>query len=251
MRRTGLGVAVVCLALGILPVAAQDDGGNIAQIISYSAKPGMEKEMIEAVQRHLDWHREQNDPWTWLGWEVVSGDDVGTYGAGTFGHNWADFDNSPVSRDADEADVAKNVLPYTNLDSVRFYAALPDVSHVSETPTPMHAILVFRLRQGKTPDFLHLIGKFHEGIQKTEWPVHYSWHMLVNGGEGPEFVLVLPRANWAAFAPPSKPFAAMLEEAFGRTEAQSLLSDFGDALESSSSHAIRTRPDLSYIPEGN
>ena len=173
MRRTDLGVAVVYLTLGILPVAAQDDGGNIAQIISYSAKPGMEKEMVEAVQRHMNWHREQNDPWAWLGWEVVSGDEVGTYGAGTFGHKWADFDNSPVPREADEADVAKNVVPYTNLNSVRFYAALTDVSDPAEAPTPMNAILVFRLRQGKTQDFLNLIAKFHEGIHKTEWAVHY------------------------------------------------------------------------------
>ena len=149
------------------------------------------------------------------------------------------------------ADVAKNVAPYAQIDSVRFYAALSELSHPPTGPVAMNEILVFRLRQGKRADFIHLIGKFHEGIQKTEWPVHYTWYMLVNGGDGPEFVVVLPRANWAAFAEPAKPFPAMLEEAFGRTEAQSLLSDFGDVLESSSRHAIRTRPDLSYIPEGN
>lgn len=252
MRRTGLYFALVGILLLALPAAAQEDGGNIAQIISFSAKPGMEKELAEGIKRHLDWHREQNDPWTWLAWEYLSGDNVGTYGAGTFGHSWEDFDNAPVSRDDDDADVLLNIAPYSNLDSIRFYALLAEVSHGKENDAgPMWTIETFRVRVGRSGDFEHLVKKFHDAIQETGWPVHYGWYRLVNGGEGPEYVLVRPRENWAAFNDPEKPFAAMLEEHYGRQEAQSLLEQLWQVVKGVSSTITRSRPEFSYIPEGD
>lgn len=251
MRRiAGYGI-VVCLLLVPVLAAAQEEEGNIAQIVFFSAKPGMEEQMEEGIKRHMNWHREQNDPWAWIVWEYITGDKVGTYGAGTFDHHWADFDTAPVPREADEADVAVNVAPYANFDSVRFYAYLGDVSHPAAENAPMSVLVEFQVRQGMADEFEYAIGKFHEAIQKTSWPVHYTWWALVNGGRQPMFALVLPRANFAAFKPQEKPFAAMLEEAYGRTEAQALLDAFGETVKSQNSSASRVVPEFSYIPEGN
>jgi hypothetical protein len=109
-------------------------------------------------------------------------------------------------------------------------------------------VLAFQVRPGKSRDFHYAIGKYHEAIQKTKWPVHYEWHELVNGGEGPLFVLVIPRSNWAAFKPMEKSFYQMLEEAYGRQEAEKLLDTFSGTLKSQSSEIIRSRPDLGYTP---
>lgn len=250
MQRRAMLVGVLCALLLALPVATQEEDGNIAMVIFFKAKPGMGKQMEEGTKRHLDWHRQQNDPWTWQVFQVVSGDDTGMYVGVTFGHRWQDFDTAPVPREADEADAEINIEPYVGWSVVRYYAALPNVSlpPQAEGPLPLSTVVIFRVRPGKDAKFNYLIGKFHKAIEKTNWPVHYIWYALVNGGEGGTYAVVLPSENWAGFAPQEKSFVQMLEEAYGRQEAESLLHSWGKILKGSASHINRYRADLSYVP---
>ncbi len=252
MRRIAVYVAVVCMLLLALPVATQEEEGNIAMVVTIKAKDGMRQQYEEGVKRHGEWHRQQNDPWTWEVWEFISGENTGAYGAGTFGHRWEEFDTAPVSREADSADVQKNIAPFQKSVIVQFYAYLAKVSRPEEGEglAPMSAGIEFQVRQGKNEEFNHLVGKFHKAIEKTNWPVHYKWYALVNGGAGGTYVLVLPRENWASFAQPEKLFPAMLEEAYGRQEAESLLERWSKAVKGTRSSISRTRPDLSYFPSG-
>jgi hypothetical protein len=90
--------------------------------------------------------------------------------------------------------------------------------------------------------------KIHEAIQKSNYPGYYSVYELFNGGEHPTYVFVFPHKNWADFEPPEQPFRAMLEKAYGRDEADSILK-----LWDKSVHCVRSwinayRPDLGYVP---
>ena len=249
MRRTGNFLVVLSLLLLALPVLAQEEEGTIARIVFFRAKPGMQQQLEEGLKKHMAWHKAQNDPWAWGVWSYLSGEETGMYGAGTFGHKWEDFDNSPVDRAADRADAAENVIPYTAPGTqVRFYESLPKVSKPLGTPAAMSEILVFRVRFGKSAEFAGLIKKFHEAIEKTNWPERYAWYVLVNGGQLPEYVLVLPRENWASLKGPEKPFPAMLAEAVGQEEAEVLLKRWDKVIKSESSTLTRNRPDLSYTP---
>ena len=64
----------------------------------------------------------------------------------------------------------------------------------------------------------------------------------------PQYVLVLPRANWAAFKPMEKSFGAMLEEAYGRMEAEHMLEAFSNTVKYEENEVARSRPDLGYAP---
>jgi hypothetical protein len=250
MRRIGNFLVVLLLMLLALPVLAQEEEGTIARIIFFRAKPGMQQQLEEGLKKHMAWHKAQNDPWAWGVWSYLSGEETGMYGGGTFEHKWEDFDNPPVDEAADRADAAENVIPYTAPGTqVRFYESLPKVSKWPlGTPAAMSEILVFRVRFGKSAEFASLIKKFHEAIEKTNWPVHYEWHRLVNGGPGPEYVLVLPHENWASLKGPEKSFPAMLAEAVGQEEAEALLERWGKVIKSESNSLARNRPDLSYTP---
>ncbi len=249
MRRTGIFLVVLLLRLLALPVLAQEEEGTIARIIFFRAKPGMQQQLEEGLKKHMAWHKAQNDPWAWSMWSYISGEQTGLYGGGTFGHKWEDFDNVPIDQEADGADVAENVIPYSAPGAVwRYYQFLPKVSKPLGTPAAMSEILVFRVRFGKSAEFAGLIKKFHQAIEKTNWPEHYGWYRLVNGGQSPEFVLVLARENWASLKEPEKPFPAMLAEAVGQEEAAALLERWGKVIKSASSTLARNRPELSYMP---
>ena len=253
MRRAAVCLIVVALVLAISPSPAQAAEGTIARIATWDAKPGMKEEMEKGIKKHMEWHRKQNDSWDWFTWETVTGENTGRYGGGTFDHQWADFDTPSVPEEEDRADADATVFPYIENTEIRFYSLIRDVSRPDEggDGVAMNSVITFQVRAGRDRQFNHLIKKFHEAIGKTEWPVRYSWFALVNGGRGGQYVLVLPRGKWADFAPLETPFEQMLEEAYGRVEADSILEAWGKVIEESVSEIVSSRPDLSYVPGSN
>ncbi|MCH7986259.1 MAG: hypothetical protein IH847_06710 [Acidobacteria bacterium] len=250
MRRIGIFLAVVSVLLLALPVAAQEDGGNIAEILCDKIQPGKVKQYEEGSKKHIDWHRKQNDPWTWVAWEVITGEDTGTYCWGSFGHNWEDFDSPGAPPDADEANWQETGAPFVQSTEVSFWTNLPNVSNPSEGQAAMDSVIFFHTRYGTEEKFNHLIGEFHKAIEKTNMPWNYEWYALVSGGNEGTYALVLPRPNFAAFNPTGKPFPKMLEEAYGKAGADALLAKWRKVVKSANSELTRSRTDLSYIPAG-
>ena len=241
---------VVCvLCLSVVPVAAQDPG-DIAFIGCSNAIPGKAAEFEAAAKAHnSEFHQKQGDDWTWYAWQVMSGPDVGRTCWGTFGHQWADFDNAKVSRKADAADWGKRTAGLDQDAAVVYTSYLPDISRPKEGGSAMSAVRFFQARYGGGDEFLELVGKFHEAIVKTEMPWNYDWYRPVSGAAFGSFTLVLPRENFAAMNPTGKPFNEMLEEAYGKEEAEALLERFNNVVVSGREILTAARPDLSYIPE--
>lgn len=251
MHRVGLFAVLTCMVLVAAPLLAQDMDGNIAWIVFFQAKEGHNQQLEDGLKKHMAWHGEQGGTWAWDVWSYETGEASGSYGAGTFGHNWADFDNLDVDQEADAADVAANIVPHASPGAEwRYYQALMGISKPLDGPSPLAEVIVFRLHYGKDGEFMHLIKKFHQAIEKTMWPVNYTWYRLMNGGDMPEYVLVLPRENYAGMKGPDKNFVQMLTEAVGPMEAQMMLKHWSKVVKKESSSLIRSRPDLGYTPEG-
>src|SRR5262249_39421430 len=92
--------------------------------------------------------------------------------------------------------------------------------------------------------------KINEGIKKTSYPQPgpSGWFQLVNGGEGPLFILVGGRPSWEAFAPNEKTLDAMMEEAYGKEQGAAILASGRKAIRSTRTETLKYRPDLSYVP---
>ena len=250
MRKIGVFLAVVSVLLLAVPAVAQDDGGNIVAVHCNKAQPGAYSKYEEGMKKHMDWHREQNDPWTLLVWQVITGPDSGTYCTGSFGHNWEDFDNPRFSADANRANIEATFGPFIREYEATFWRALPDVSNPSEGQPAMSSVIFVHTRYGTAEKFNHLIGEVHKAIEKTNMPWNYEWYALVSGGNVGTYALVLPRPNFAAFNPTGKPFPEMLEEAYGKAGADALLVKWRKVVKSENSELSRNRPDLTYIPAG-
>jgi len=251
MLRTRVFLAVSWV-LAVASAAPQEMPGNVAQVVFIKPKAGMRQQLEQGAKRHMDWHRQHKDTWTWAVWEVIAGDRTGDYVAATLNHHWKDFDDHAQFMQADVADANTNIMPYVESEAARFYLMHPEMSRPPDTPgfSTFSEALEFRVKAGAEPEFLLVMGKVHEAIQKTDWPVRYIWYSLYIGGDHPTYVLLLPRNNWTEFKPVEPPFLAMLEKAFGRLEADSLMKMLTKSVESQRSEIIMFRPDLSYIPAG-
>lgn len=96
---------LVILLLGH-PIFAQSE--KIAQFAVWEPKPGQRTEFTAGYQRHLVWHKTNDDKWGWYGWFIASGPRSGQFVDATLDHTWADFD-TPVDPAGNRADNARNV----------------------------------------------------------------------------------------------------------------------------------------------
>ncbi len=247
MRNKSIFFLAVLLVLAAAPLAAQQMP-TVTRSYLVKPKAGMDEQFEQSFKTHLDWHRKQKDTWTYNTYQFESGERFGQYVVVTGGHKWEDFDAREAMAAADAADVRVTIAPHIESTQSLFSTELPEVSRPlpGNTPTPLILVLYFYLKPGAGRDFNYCIRKFHEAIGKTNWPTNYFWLEREAGASTPSYVLVLPQKNWAAMNPMAKSFVQMLEEAYGRQEAQELLEKFSKTIREESAQILRHRPDLSY-----
>ena len=212
--------------------------------------------MVEQYQngrkQKAAWHKQQNDPQPLFVWEILSGDNTGTYVVGRFGQHWADLDKPAIPDEADLAEFRKVIGGYVDSVTARYYEYMPKISNPTgdKLPSKFTAILTFHVRFGKGSDFRSAIDRVHDAAEKTKWPVNYEWYELANGGPTGVYVLALPRNKWADFEdkPDVKPFRDMLKEAFGQAEADSIVDRIDESVQKETTEIVQFHPELSYIP---
>ncbi len=248
MRKIRFSFILGFVCLLALPLLAQEKPGTVGVVFRVKPKAGMRQQFEQANKRHMDWHRQQKDTWAVNVWEIISGEDVGQYGYGTGGHHWKDYDSHAKFDEADVADYLANVAQYVELVGVTYSIGHPELSRPMEGEAPLAEVVRYHLNMGGESDFLMAVRKVHEAIQKSNYPMYYYVRELYNGGEHPTYIFVFPHKNWADFEPPEQTFLAMLEKAYGRDEAESILKLFDKSVHCVRSHIIASRPDLSYSP---
>jgi hypothetical protein len=250
MKREMLGAVVWVLVT--LSVAAQEKPGTLAALEFQTPKNGMVKQYEEGRKQKAEWHKQQKDNQPLQVWEIISGDSNGTYIVGRTGQHWADFDKPVVPDQADLDEYNKVVGAYVESVIPRYYDYLPKMSTAtgSGTPSKYSEIVIYHTRWGHGADFRTAIKRVFDAAQKTKWGVEFGWYSLANGGREGEYVLVIPHKNWADFEdkPDQKPFRDMLKEAFGQSEADSIVKLVDTSVEGATTEILEYRADLSYVP---
>lgn len=247
-RLSIIAFAVLC----VCSLAAQSNPGTILQLEFQKPKNGTIPQYEDGRKQKAAWHKQQNDKTPLMVWQIISGDDTNTYIVGEPPQHWADFDKPSIPEEQDIAEYNKVIGNFVESIVTRFYEFLPKISNppASQLPLKYEEVVVFHVRYGREADFRSAIGRIYDAGTKTKWPVNYEWYVLANGGQGGEWVLVLPHDNWAGFddQPNVKPMRDMVKEAFGQAEADSIMSRIDSAVANQTSEIIQFRPDLSYIP---
>jgi hypothetical protein len=249
MRRNTFNLArLIILLIGVSRMAFAE-GPSVARMVFFNAKPGFKAPLEEAIKKQMDWRREQKDPWRWLTWEYLSGE-VPRYGVATFAHTWAEFDHALAGGQAEDAAGAAASMLSPTPTVVQYFDHLDDVSDFgtqTNTPTLME-ISIYQLHYGKTAQFYKALREFHDALSRGGAASRYEWFELRSGGDTPQFMLLVPRANWEAFDTSAELFLDRLEQALGKKKAAKLFEQFTSAVKSHQRSAVRLRPDLSLLP---
>jgi len=193
--RTFSTLLLLCLT-AVPPLAiAQNPSGQFARIVVIQPKPGHAEAFTAGYERHLAWHKANQDPWTWHGWTFVLGERIGLFMDGTFGHAASDFDHA-VDPAGDAADNATNVTPhadflshgiYERLEAASIGALLPDAS-------PYLALHTYLVAPGQESAFEKAI--IAASKQAARQPL--SWYKARVGAPVTQYLLVRPAQSFAA-----------------------------------------------------
>jgi hypothetical protein len=173
------------------PAAAR---GPYARIAFLRAREGNTVDFEAGYVRHLEWHRQAGDAWTWYGWTISQGDRQRSLVYATFGHAAADFD-SPVAPAEDERDTSINVLAHSEFTGSGLYEFLPAVSRGTGVPAPAARaeMLTVELAPGTGVAFEAALARSAAATASGET----LWFRMVAGGAAPRYVRVRPAGSLA------------------------------------------------------
>ncbi len=252
MKLTKLLSVCATVSLAACAAWAQGEKSTVTALEFQTPKNGMTQQYEAGRKKKAAWHKQQKDPQMLFVLQVLTGEHTGTYVVGRGGQHWADFDNPPVTDAADMEEYIKEIGTYVDKMNAAYFETLPEVSYPGTNMGAKYmSVTTFHLRYGKGDDFRSAISRMHDAAVKTNWPHHYRWERLANGGPGGTYVLLVDHANWASFEddPAVKPLRDILREAFGEQEAMSAVERLNSSIESTYSEIVEFRKDLSYIPE--
>jgi hypothetical protein len=209
----------LALLLLIAAVAAAQENRMFARITVIAPREGLARQFEEGYKRHLDWHRDAGDRWTWYGWTVATGERLGWFIDGTFDHAAEDFD-AAVEPAGDVADNEKNVVPFGRFVSSSFYRLRADLSRLptERLDAPLATFTMVHVRPEKQ-------AAFEKALASRDLLVFEQ----LAGGPHPSYLLIAP-ADKISQVVMSRVLAA------------------GDSYESATSEMVRFRRELTYIP---
>jgi hypothetical protein len=217
---------------------------EVARVVVIKPHAGQQLDFQLGYQRHLEWHRKNKDPWTWYGWRIATGERVGCFMDGTFGHAWKDFD-AAVNPSGDAADNALNVVPYADFISVEHIERLAEVSNDRrlEERKPGRLIELHRvsIRPGFESEFENLLARYH-ALTTAPHSVYRSRH----GTETSDYLLIIPLDSWSA-ADGNASVGAVLRRETKNSE--TLLSKYRSSVDTYEVNVLVYLPDMSYFPE--
>lgn len=187
MRKTLAALTLLMSVLIPFGTLAQQSPGRFARMVVLEPKPDHAAEFTAGYMRHIAWHAEHGDPWTWYGWRFVLGDRIGQFMDGTFGHDLEDFDH-PLDPRGDAADNAANVTPHADFVSHGVYERLEAASSGEPLPddAPYLSLVTYSVLPGRERRFEEIIAQAAKGRGARR----ASWYRLQAGGTMPRYVLM-------------------------------------------------------------
>ena len=154
--------------------------GPYARISFLQPHDGDTVDFEAGYTRHLEWHRQNKDTWTWFGWTVWAGERQRWLVYATFGHSAAEMDN-PVNPADDERDNIVNVVPHAHFAGSGLYEFLPAMSRGDGVPSATPRV-----------EMTTVDGDFENAIAGDGETL---WYRMIAGGLVPRYVRLRPRNN--------------------------------------------------------
>ena len=253
MKCSGLALGLAIALTSALPtsVLAQQKPGNLILIGELTPKPAAVQPFEQGLKQLAAWHGSIKDPQSRAVFQQITGEKRGTYLIVLRGMHWADLDRQTPSDEQAQTEFSKAMGDTVASHIVRAYEEIPSLSHpgspARNRPAKYYEIDTFHVPLGKQDRFAAAVARFREAFEKTKTPGDFICSALSEGGQFGTWELVFGHDTAADFGGP--PPDEILKNAFGSTEANSIVQEFSELTGGFfTEEVVQFRPDLSYFP---
>jgi hypothetical protein len=194
--------------------------------------------------------------YTWTAWTHETGDTY-SYSYTSDPLPWASFDAMQAAGKACDQSIRTNVNPHLKSETSAFIEIKPELSHTPKgmsMQSPLIEVIYFKLKptHEAREAFIDVVKKISAAAEKSKWPHYFSLGaVMAGGGDAPDFILVLPSKSWAELGQEPDPTVwGMVENVYGKDEAQSMRKSLNDAIVEQSSHVDSYNAELTYQASG-
>ncbi len=208
---------------------------ELAQFAFWKPKDRLQFE--NGYKKHLQWHRDNGDTWSWWGWFVIFGPRYGQFADATFHRTWRDFDNA-VKPAEDLADNRMHVFPFadvTALFKVRHHATY-STNDTLDYKTRLTRLITLSVNDAS--DGLRIIQALKKRLT-DKGILSFHTFSTVDGGALNQFLLMICANNWQEFGL-SESVATDLDIVEEQLKLRTITSIVSETL--------AYRPDLSLFP---
>jgi hypothetical protein len=212
---------------------------HIAQFVVWKPKAGAEQQFEKGYRQHLQWHKNNRDPWGWYGWFIISGPRDGQFVDATMEHAWSDFDH-PLKPAEDRADNDLHVFPYGELQTVVKAARLPALCTGTISDLQSKFLRMITLQVTDINGGIKVLEQF-----KRNWPSpipikNLLVYKIVDGGAINQLLLLWAFNNFEEYGN-----SEQLQEALAAAETALKVT----AVEAITSETLVYRADMSLFPD--
>ena len=168
--------------------------GPYARISVLRPHDGDTVDFEAGYMRHMEWHRQAKDPWSWYAWTIWAGERQRSLVYATFGHSAEELD-AAVSPADDERDNISNVTPHGHFAGHALCEFLPSLSRGDGVPSPIARVemTTVDVRPGAHGGFEAALAQYQPSL-----PAETLWYRVLAGGSAPRYVRLRPRRNVSA-----------------------------------------------------
>lgn len=234
--------------------AAQASKANVYRVFNDTVAPADQEAYEAGVKAYNQCLRDHGFKYTWGAWNHDTGN-VYTYSYVAGPYTWADFDTMRSTGKACDSAWRKQANPHLKQETSAFLVSHPDMSHMPKDsdkapPPAMLGVYLFHVKHGREAReaFTGAVKKIAAAADKSDWPGHFQTDEVNYGDDGaPDYLVLIPNKDWADVGMEANPTLwKMMENVYGKTEADAIRKSLNDAIEKSSSHIDSYNADLTY-----
>lgn len=157
---------------------------HVFAFYEYDIKDGMSDQFVNGYTKDIEWHRDQKDDWSWIGWFVLNGDRRTRFIDATPYHRWEDFDHWKING-AENAKLNKiHWTPYVENLSGSYQVLLEEYSYCEKGWLQSNYLQTYHLKikTGKAADFEKFLAAFKAPLTGQLKATSFVWMKTVSGG---------------------------------------------------------------------
>lgn len=195
--RAMLLATLVALGTAVGNAGADEADGDAVFLFSYRIHADKVDQFEDGYRRHLEWHEQNEDSLSWIGWTVLAGPRLGMFVDGTFGIAPEAFARRVDPR-ADAADAARNVTAFADPANRFVYRLRRDLGTACRLeagrPAPMQLVAWLDLQPGRVKALEQVLQE----LRKRDSPQPgYTVYQRLAGGSRPALLFVAQLERWA------------------------------------------------------